>query len=89
MNIYRMLGSRMGTPDAQELAERLSAWHDAMVAHERQRDRACNDECPHANAGMLWDEASQAFGDRARELVFLKLRAARRAIRRPSSGAAL
>ena len=81
MNIYRMLGSRMGTSDAQELGERLSAWHDAMVAHERQRERSCDDECPHANAGVLWDEATHTFGDRARELVFLKLRAGRRAIR--------
>ena len=89
MNIYLMLGSRMGTPDAQELAARLSAWHDAMVAHERQRDRTCDDECPHANAGVLWDQATQTFGERARDLVFLKLRASRRAIRPPSARAAV
>jgi hypothetical protein len=77
MNIYRMLGSRMGTPDALELAERLSAWHDAMVAHERLRARACDDECPHADAGLLWNEATRAFGDRAGELLFLKSRASR------------
>ena len=77
MNIYRMLGSRMGTPDALDLSERLSAWHDAMVAHERLRTRVCNDECPHADAGLLWREAMEAFGDRAGELRFLKSRASR------------
>jgi hypothetical protein len=75
MNIYRMLGSRLGTPDAYGLAERLSAWHDAMVAHERRRERSCDDECPHADARVLWSEASQTFGERAAELVFLKSRA--------------
>jgi hypothetical protein len=77
MNIYRMLGSRAGTPDAQHLAERLSAWHDAMVAHERRRDPTCDDECPHADAGLLWGEATETFGERARELVFLRSRASR------------
>ena len=77
MNIYRMLGSRAGTPGAQDLAERLSSWHDAMVAHERRGDRTCDDECPHAEAGLLWGEATEAFGERARELAFLQSRASR------------
>jgi hypothetical protein len=77
MNIYRMIGSRLGTPDALDLAERLSAWHDAMVAHERFRGRGCDEECPHADAGALWREATQTFGDRAGELGFLKSRGAR------------
>lgn len=77
MNIYRMLGSRMGTGEALELAERLSAWHDAMVAHERFRGRGCDEDCPHADAGLLWSEATRTFGDRAGELAFLRSRAAR------------
>ena len=85
MNIYRMLGSRIGTPDAQELAERLSAWHDAMVAHERRTDRTCNEECPHADAGFLWGQATDTFGERARELVFLQSRAGRRGRRETTS----
>ena len=35
MNIYRMIGNKLGTREAIELAERLNAWHDAMVTHER------------------------------------------------------
>jgi hypothetical protein len=36
MNPYLILGSGAGTNDAQSLSARLSAWHDAMVAHERR-----------------------------------------------------
>ena len=75
MNIYRMIGSSVGTAEAQELAARLSSWHDAMVAHERSAARpACDDECPHVEAPTLWDEALQTFGDRAAELRFLRSR---------------
>jgi hypothetical protein len=80
MNPYAMLGSGMGTNDAASLAVRLSAWHDAMVAHERRlrsgstSDR-CDDECPHAQAQGLWSEAVATFGSRANELVFLRSRA--------------
>jgi hypothetical protein len=75
VNIYRMIGSSVGTPDAQELAARLSSWHDAMVAHERSVTRpACDDECPHGDAPVLWAEALQTFGDRATELRFLRSR---------------
>ena len=35
MNPYLMVGSGFGTNDATSLSARLSAWHDAMVAHER------------------------------------------------------
>lgn len=79
MNIYRMIGNTLGTSEAIELAERLSAWHDAMVAHERlanQRE-SCDDECPHVDAALLWREAAQLFGDRAEELRFLRSRGAR------------
>jgi hypothetical protein len=73
MNIYRMLGNRLGTPQALELGERLAAWHDAMVAHERVA-RNCDDECPHIEAGMLWTRAVETFGDEAHELRFLRAR---------------
>lgn len=74
MNIYRMIGSNLGTHEAAELAERLSAWHDAMVAHERKPlwARGCGDECPHVDARVLWEEAAGTFGDRAGELQFLQ-----------------
>jgi hypothetical protein len=79
MNIYRMIGNTLGTREAIELAERLSAWHDAMVAHERfSRRRDCDDECPHVDAVSLWREAAQLFGDHAAELRFLRSRGARR-----------
>jgi hypothetical protein len=75
MNIYRMIGSSVGTPEAQELADRLSSWHDSMVAHERNAARpACEDECPHDEAGVLWAEALATFGTRASELRFLQSR---------------
>lgn len=74
MNVYRMLGNSVGTPEAIDLGERLSAWHDAMVAHERG-GRGCHDDCPHADAAVLWDEALETLGDRAEELRFLRARA--------------
>jgi hypothetical protein len=62
------------------LTARLSAWHDAMVAHERRlrtgttSDR-CDDECPHAEARALWSEAVSTFGPPANRLAFLRSRA--------------
>lgn len=73
MNIYQMIGNAVGTVDAAELAERLAHWHDRMVAHER-RGAPCNDECPHTEAGPLWDETVRTFGARAGELRFLRSR---------------
>ena len=79
MNLYAMLGSAVGTPDASELSARLAAWHDAMVAHERRLRAggagACDDECPHAEAPALWAQAQVTYGPRAGELVFLRSRA--------------
>ena len=77
MNPYLQLGSRVGTLEAASLAERLTAWHDAMVAHERRlrverRDDLCDDECPHVEARTLWTEAVATLGDRAIELQFLR-----------------
>ncbi len=82
MNLYVVLASTVGDGEAASLGARLSSWHDAMVAHERVlRTRrttvACDDECPHAEAPALWNEALDTFGDRAHELTFLRERAAR------------
>jgi hypothetical protein len=80
MNPYAMLASGSATSTSSALAARLAAWHDAMVAHERRlrtgrtRD-VCDDECPHVEARTLWAEALAAFGQRARELSFLRSRA--------------
>jgi hypothetical protein len=80
MNPYLMLGAGLGTNDATSLSARLSAWHDAMVAHERRlrtgrTSDLCNDECPHAEASALWAEAMATCGPRAHELTFLRSRA--------------
>jgi hypothetical protein len=92
VNIYRMIGSSVGTPEAQDLAARLSSWHDAMVAHERSAARpACDDECPHIEAPALWAEAMKTFGDKAAELRFLMSRgvtAARRPAAQPAPAGA-
>jgi hypothetical protein len=80
MNLYSMVGSGNGTPEASALSARLATWHDAMVAHERKiragREEVCDEECPHAEARTLWVEAREVFGDRARQLTFLRSRAA-------------
>ena len=80
MNPYVILGSGLGTNEGTSLSARLSAWHDAMVAHERRlrtgvTSDLCDDECPHAEAPMLWAEAVALFGSRAHELTFLRSRA--------------
>lgn len=81
MNPYVRAGSGIGTNEAASLTARLSAWHDAAVAHERRlrhgrSGEMCHDECPHAEATMLWSEAVSTFGDRAAELRFLRSRGA-------------
>ena len=92
MNPYVMLGSGLGTNEAAALSARLSAWHDAMVAHERRlrtgrTDDRCDDECPHAEARALWSEAVATFGPRAQELAFLRSRASA-PVRRSHAGLA-
>ena len=77
---YTILISGPGSHDATDLSARLSEWHDAMVAHERRlrlvvASEACGDECPHAEARVLWPEALATFGPRAQELLFLRSRA--------------
>ena len=90
MNPYTILTSGLVTHEATDLSARLSTWHDAMVAHERRqragttRD-ACDDECPHAAARMLWSEAVATFGARAQALTFLRSRA--QGLRRSTSTA--
>ena len=80
MNLYTMVGSGVGSLEATALGKRLATWHDAMVAHERKiragrTEEVCDDECPHTEAQLLWDEAIEIFGDRAQELKFLRSRA--------------
>lgn len=80
MNPYTRLGTNVGTNEALSLSARMSAWHDAMVAHERRlrtgmSGDTCHEECAHAEAGVLWAEAVVTFGARARELTFLRSRA--------------
>ncbi|HTL43191.1 MAG TPA: hypothetical protein VL262_02555 [Vicinamibacterales bacterium] len=79
MNPYARIGFMVGTPEATSLGVRLTLWHDAMVAHERRlrvaRGERCGDECPHAEAQMLWPEAVEVFGPHAEALTFLRTRA--------------
>jgi hypothetical protein len=80
MSPYAILGSSVGTAEAAWLCVRLTAWHDAMVAHERRLRTgrsadACDDGCPHVDARMLWTEALATLGPRASELTFLRSRA--------------
>ena len=80
MNPYAIVSSGIGTAEAASLHARLTAWHDAMVAHERRlrtggtADR-CDEECPHVEARALWAEALATFGTRANDLAFLRSRA--------------
>ena len=82
MNLYSALSAFVGSADAATLAVRLSDWHDAMVAHERRlkvtKENGCDDDCPHVTARELWLEALAIFGDRARELVYLRKKGERR-----------
>ena len=77
MNPYALLGRAVGTSEAIALSERLAAWHDGMVSHQR-RLRAgrgvdvCHEDCPHAEARVLWAETVTMFGERASELAFLR-----------------
>jgi hypothetical protein len=88
MSPYTILSSGVGSREAADLSARLSAWHDAMVAHERRlragtTSDSCNEDCAHAEARALWADAVATFGARAAELTFLRSRAqdARRSMR--------
>ena len=96
MNHYTRLSSGVGTEEAMALNGRLTAWHDAMVAHERRlragvSTESCDDDCPHAEAPALWFDAVSIFGSDAEELTFLSSRAgeSRRRRGRQSGGASM
>jgi hypothetical protein len=76
MNVYESIGYAVGTREALALAARLSSWHDAMVAHQRPADTTritrCDDDCPHAEARSLWQEAVDVLGDGAERMAFLR-----------------
>lgn len=77
MNLYTIVSSGVGSAEAAALSRRLSAWHDAMVAHERKirfgrTDEICDEECPHADAQAL---AAATFGPRAQDLTLLRTHA--------------
>jgi hypothetical protein len=82
MNIYRVLADRIGTSDARELAQRLVAWHDAMVKHLRvlgsRSTSSCADDCPHTEAGVLWAAAQDILGASVSRLRFLRSHGERR-----------
>ena len=82
MNIYRVIGDRIGTSEARELAQRLVAWHDAMVKHLRivgsRPTPQCGEACPHEQAGVLWAAAQDIFGANAKHLDFLRSHGQRR-----------
>ena len=68
MNMYRIVGDRIGTRESRELAQRLVQWHDAMVKHLRvmkPHGKRCGDGCPHEKARTLWSAALDVFGDHA------------------------
>ena len=80
MNPYTILSSGAAGHEAAALCARLSAWHDAMVTHERRlrsavASDACDDQCARAEARALWPEAIATFGARALGLAFLRSRA--------------
>jgi hypothetical protein len=76
MNVYKSVGYTVGTAEALALSERLSAWHDSMVAHERPADTPrlarCDGDCPHFEAELLWREAVETFGSHAEAFRFLR-----------------
>jgi hypothetical protein len=80
MSMYRLIETAEGLRAPSDLAERLVAWHDAMVTHERGRGAggvtsACDEDCPHAEARELWAEAVAILGGTAHDLTFLRSRA--------------
>jgi hypothetical protein len=90
MNIYRSIAHMVGTADALALSEQLSAWHDAMVAHQRPADTLgsseCDPECPHAMAKSLWQNAIDVLGHHAARLTFLQRHGCQPARRLASEG---
>jgi hypothetical protein len=80
MKLYTIVGSSIGSGEAAALSTRLAAWHDAMVVHERRlragrTGELCDEDCPHAEARVLWTEAVETYGPRAADLSYLRTRA--------------
>ncbi len=77
LDVYRLLASRVGTPDALNFAHDVADWHDAMVRHQRSQAAqgarcAGVEDCPHQEARDLWSRARAVFGAAADELTFLR-----------------
>lgn len=76
VSLYRTVATAVGTREARDLANRLAAWHDAMVMHRRLAGEvagpACDVDCPHDQAESLWLEAIDVYGERAHEFAFLR-----------------
>jgi hypothetical protein len=74
MNLYRIIGDRIGTPEARALSQELVIWHDAMVKHLRSgaAGTACLAGCAHEEARALWSSALEIFGEHAGGLLFLR-----------------
>jgi hypothetical protein len=77
LDVYRLLASRVGTPDALDFAHDVADWHDAMVRHQRSQaalGASCAgvEDCPHLEALDLWRRARAVFGSAADELRFLR-----------------
>jgi len=80
VDVYRQVAHRVGTHESLALAHELSAWHDLMVSHQRTLARlgrsqdACADwdDCAHALARELWQQATEILGEHANDLTFLR-----------------
>ena len=76
VSLYRTTATAVGTRQALDLANRLAAWHDAMVMHRRRAGEAagpaCDVDCPHDQAESLWLEAVDVYGERAHAFAFLR-----------------
>lgn len=76
MSLYRSIATSVGTREALDLAQRLAAWHDAMVMHRRgaggEAGPSCDVDCPHERAESLWLEALEVYGERAWAFAFLR-----------------
>jgi hypothetical protein len=80
LDVYRRVAHRVGSNESLALAQELSAWHDAMVSHQRTLTRlglsadACGqlDECAHGLARELWRQAREVLGEHANDLTFLR-----------------
>ena len=68
MSLYRSVSTAVGMRETLELAQLLAVWHDAMVMHRRRAGdeaRSSSDiDCPHEQAGSMWLEALEVYGER-------------------------